>query len=159
MKASGRPKGSTVDLKVGYVDSSMEPLYPFGHGLSYSKFDYGDLKVSPAKVPVNGRVKISAVVKNVSARQGDEVVQLYVRDPVADTTRPVQELKGFERITLAAGESRKVTFDLAASDLAFYDTKMKLTVEPGEIQVWVGTSSRNALEGSFELVAAKKARK
>jgi beta-glucosidase len=159
MKPSGRPKGSTVDLKVGYVDSLMEPLYPFGHGLSYSKFDYGDLQISPAKVPVNGRVKISAVVKNVSAREGDEVVQLYVRDPVADTTRPVQELKGFQRITLAAGESRKVSFELPASDLAFYDTRMKLIVEPGEIQVWVGTSSRDALEGSFELVPAKRARK
>jgi beta-glucosidase len=133
-------------------------LYPFGHGLSYSRFDYGNLAISPTKVPVNGRVKISAVVKNVSTRRGDEVVQLYVRDPVANTTRPVQELKGFERITLDPGESRKVTFDLAASDLAFYDTDMKLIVEPGEIQVWVGTSSRSALEGSFELIGVKKAR-
>jgi beta-glucosidase len=159
MKPSGRPKGSTVDLKVGYVDSSMEPLFPFGHGLSYARFDYGDLTITPAKVPVNGRVKISAVVKNVSAREGDEVVQLYVRDPVANTTRPVQELKGFERITLAPGESRKVIFDLPASALSFYDTAMKLIVEPGEIQVWVGTSSRNALEGRFELVSAKKVKK
>jgi len=160
IKASGRPKGSTVDLKVGYVDSPMEALYPFGHGLGYSKFDYADLKILPTKVPLNGKVKISAVVKNVGDRAGDEVVQLYVRDPVANTTRPVQELKGFERITLTAGESRKITFDLAATDLAFYDTNMKLIVEPGTIQVWVGTSSRDALEGSFELVLpGKKAKR
>jgi len=160
IKASGRPKGSTVDLKVGYVDSPMEALYPFGHGLSYAKFEYTDLRITPAKVPVNGKAKISATVENVSDRAGDEVVQLYVRDPVANTTRPVQELKGFERITLAAGESCKVIFDLAAADLAFYDTDMKLVVEPGTIQVWVGTSSRDALEGSFELVpAGKKAKR
>ena len=91
-----------------------------------------------------------------SDRAGDEIVQLYVRDPVANTTRPVQELKGFERITLAAGESCKVIFDLAAADLAFYDTDMKLVIEPGTIQVWLGTSSREALEGSFELVVAGK---
>ena len=84
-----------------------------------------------------------------------------MRDPVANTTRPVQELKGFQKVSLLAGESRKVTFDLAASDLAFYDTNMKLIVEPGTIQVWVGTSSRcdANLEGRFELVATgKKAR-
>jgi beta-glucosidase len=156
IKPSGRPKGSTVDLKVGYVDAPMEPLYPFGHGLSYARFTYSDLAISPAKVPAYGKVKISAVVRNVSNRAGDEVVQLYVRDPVANTTRPVQELKGFQRITLAAGETRKVMFELDTANLAFYDTRMKLVVEPGTIQVWLGTSSRDNLEGSFEIVAARK---
>ncbi len=154
IKASGRPRGSTANLKVGYVDSPMTPLYCFGHGLSYTRFEYRDLVVSPEKIPLDGAVNVSAVVTNTGDRGGDEVVQLYIRDPVANTTRPVKELKAFERISLAKGQSRTVVFELRATDLAFYDTQMKWVVEPGTIQVWVGPSSTEGLEGTFELVSS-----
>ncbi len=158
VKASGRPRGSTANLKVGYVDSPMTPLYPFGHGLSYTRFEYSDLVISPESVALDGALTVSATVTNTGERDGDEVVQLYIRDPIANTTRPIKELKAFQRMTVAKGQSRKVVFELPAADLSFYDTEMKLVVEPGTIQVWVGPSSAEGIEESFELVAAEPAR-
>ena len=153
VKSSGRPKGGPADYQVGYVDSPMAPIYPFGHGLSYATFVYDRLSISPARVPANGKVRIRVRVVNVSDRDGEEVVQLYVRDPVAIATRSVKELKGFQKIMLARGEAKTVLFELSVADLVFYDQRMKLVVEPGTIQVWVGTSSMRNLEGSFEIFA------
>jgi beta-glucosidase len=152
VKASGRPRGSPADHEVGYVDSPMDPIYPFGHGKSYTRFVYDRLSVSPSRVPAKGKVRVRVRVTNAGDRDGEEVVQLYVRDPVASVTRPVKELKGFQKIALARGEARTVVFELPVSDLAFYDRNMKLVIEPGTIQVWVGTSSAEGLEASFEIV-------
>jgi beta-glucosidase len=151
IKASGRPKGSPADFEVGYVDSPMAPIYPFGHGLGYTKFVYDRLSVSPARVSAKGTVRVRARVTNAGDRDGEEIVQLYVRDPVASVTRPVRELKGFRKIALARGEAKTVTFELPVSELAFYDRNMKLVIEPGTIRVWVGTSSAEGLEASFEI--------
>ncbi len=140
-----------------YVDLPATPLFPFGHGLSYTQFEYSDLVIEPTQVPPAGTVRISVTVKNVGDREGDEVVQLYVRDPVASRVRPVKELKGFKRITLQPGEAKRVTFHLSMDQLAFYDHAMRLIVEPGTVEVMVGSSSEDIrLKGSFEIVGAKR---
>lgn len=125
-----------------YADGTPStPLYPFGYGLSYTKFQYSNLKLSQPALPADGSVKVSVTVRNVGERAGDEVVQLYIHDPVASVVRPVKELKGFQRVSLAAGAKKTVSFELAADDLAFYNRDMKRVVEPGTIQVMVGGSS------------------
>ncbi|WP_067935624.1 glycoside hydrolase family 3 N-terminal domain-containing protein [Alicyclobacillus kakegawensis] len=135
-----------------YVDESTKPLFPFGHGLSYTRFEYRDLAFSSPRVDVHGQVEIACTVQNVGNRDGDEVVQLYIRDPQADVTRPVKELKGFARIHLAAGESARVTFTLSAHQFGFYNRAMEFVVEPGEIEVMVGASSEDIrLQGVFTL--------
>ncbi len=140
-----------------YVDAPGKPLFPFGHGLSYTQFEYSDLVIEPAQVPPAGIVSISVVVKNVGDREGDEVVQLYVHDPVASRVRPVKELKGFKRITLQPGEAKRVTFHLSMDQLGFYDHAMRLIVEPGTIEVMVGSSSEDIrLKGTFEIVGSKR---
>ena len=156
VKSSGRPKEGPADFNVGYVDSPMTPVYPFGHGLSYTRFAYDALSIAPARVPLDGRVKIRVRVENCGNRDGVEIAQLYVRDPVASTTRPVRELKAFQRVTLARGEAKTVLFELAASSFAFYDRQMKLAPEPGRIEVSVGTSSTECIRGRFELVAPRR---
>ncbi len=148
-----KPSGGRSFNFEDYVDQSAKPLYPFGHGLSYTQFEYSGLQISPAQVEPEGEVAVQVTVKNVGERNGDEVVQLYVRDAVASVTRPVKELKGFCRVTLAAGESRTVTFHLAAAQLAFYDRQMNYVVEPGKIEIMVGSSSDDIrLKGEFEIV-------
>ncbi|MHC4961690.1 MAG: fibronectin type III-like domain-contianing protein, partial [Planctomycetota bacterium] len=104
------------------------------------------------KVEIPGTIKVSADVTNTGKMAGHEVVQLYIRDLVGSVTRPVKELKGFERIYLKAGETKSVPFDLSTSDLKFYDINMKNKVEPGDFNVWVGPNSAQGLEGSFELL-------
>jgi beta-glucosidase len=140
-----------------YVFTKGTPLFPFGHGLSYTSFEYSDLGIFPAEVPTAGHVTISSRLKNTGDREGDEIVQLYVNDEVASVTRPVKELKGFKRVTLKPGESKAVTFVLSADQLAFYDKDVKLVVEPGTFKVMVGASSEDIrLEGSFEIVGEKR---
>jgi len=140
-----------------YVDAPVKPLFPFGHGLSYTRFEYSDLTIEPTQVPAAGIVRIGVVVKNVGDREGDEVVQLYVHDPVASRVRPMKELKGFKRLTLRPGEAKRVTFLLSTDQLAFYDHAMRLIVEPGTIEVMVGSSSEDIrLMGSFEIVGTKR---
>jgi len=134
-----------------YVSGPYSPLYPFGHGLSYTTFSYDNLKVSPATAKVGDSVNVSVEVKNTGDRAGDEVVQLYIRDLVGSVSRPVKELKDFRRITLAAGETKTVSFTITPEKLQFYNIEMKRVVEPGEFQVMVGTSSANNLKSKFEL--------
>ena len=124
-----------------YTDTTITPVFPFGHGLSYTTFDYSDLALSDARIPTNGRVEIRCHVKNTGERAGDEVVQLYIRDRVASTSRPVLELKGFLRLSLEPGESRQVSFDLSTDRLAFYDPDAGWIVEPGAIEIAIGASS------------------
>ncbi len=139
----------------GYVFTERSPLYPFGHGLSYTTFSYDDLRISPEAVSDQDYVRISCRVANTGDRPGDEVVQLYVRDPVASVSRPRKELKGFARIALAPGQQKRLTFNLPIELLSYYDLKMKLVVEAGEIKVMLGSSSEDTrLEGDFVLQRA-----
>jgi len=134
---------------------SAKPLYPFGYGLSYTRFGYDNLDITPRQTGAGGTVDVSVDVTNTGSREGDEVVQLYVRMPVASVTRPVKELKGFARITLAPGQRKRVTFHLAANQLGFYDRRMDFVIEPGTVEVMVGSSSEDIrATGSFEITGA-----
>ncbi len=124
-----------------YLFDSTKPLFPFGHGLSYTTFSYSDPTVSPAQIPPDGRATVSVEVTNAGERAGDEVVQLYIRDEVSRATRPVMELKGFRRVALAPGERRTVTFELGPEQLSYHGPDLKRVVEPGRFQVMVGGSS------------------
>ncbi len=125
----------------GYLFDDITPLYPFGHGLSYTRFEFGAPSLSSASMTVDGEVTVCVDVANVGERTGDEVVQLYVRDRVASVAQPVKALKGFERITLAPGERRTVRLVLRAASLALWNEQMRRVVEPGEFDVMVGPDS------------------
>lgn len=147
-----KPSGGRSHWKGEYVDLSNTPLYPFGFGLSYTTFEFGDLRLDKAAIPIGGSVQVSLTLTNSGDRPGDEVVQLYVRDTVASVTRPVKELKGFQRVTLQPGESKTVTFSLHTHQLGFYNRAMDFVVEPGRIEVFVGNSSQHLpLTGAFEI--------
>ena len=153
-KSTGRPfDPDGLVFWSHYIDESNLPLYPFGYGLSYTEFAYRDLKVSQPSFSPGETLEVSVTVTNRGDRAGQEVVQLYVHDKVGSRTRPVKELKGFEKISLSAGQSRRVTFELTAGDLAFYTAEGKYEPEPGEFGVFVGGSSRDEdlLKGAFEL--------
>ncbi len=135
-----------------YVSMGAKPLYPFGHGLSYTRFEYSGLSIEPRRVTPAGKVRISFNLKNVGGLYGEEVAQLYVRDDFASVSRPVKELKGFKRLGLKPGEERTVVFTLYMDQLAFYDRNMRLIVEPGTYTVMVGSSSEDIrLTGAFEV--------
>ncbi|MCA9918438.1 MAG: glycoside hydrolase family 3 C-terminal domain-containing protein [Anaerolineales bacterium] len=136
-----KPSGGRSHWKGDYVDLSHKPLWSFGFGLSYTQFDITNLRVEQTAVSTNESISISVDISNVGQRAGSEVVQLYVRDEVASVTRPLKELKGFQRVQLEPGETRTVTFTLAANQLAFYDSQMRFALEPGTIKLMVGTSS------------------
>jgi beta-glucosidase len=136
-----------------YVDLPTTPLYPFGHGLSYTEFAYGELEISPAEAAPNQVVRIGVDVSNTGPRAGDEVVQLYVHDAVASVTRPIKQLVGFARVPLEPGQTRRVQFSLDPSQLAFYDAALRLVVEPGQFDVEIGASSSDVrASGRFEIV-------
>jgi beta-glucosidase len=152
-KNTGRPlRGPWFQkFQSNYLDVSNEPLYPFGYGLSYTTFSYSDLQLSGSEISTSGSLTVSTTVTNTGAFDGAEVVQLYVRDRVGSITRPVKELKGFQKIFLKAGESKVVTFTLTTSDLSFYNYDLKWVAEPGEFTVFVGGNSRDVKEAAFVL--------
>ncbi|MBN1482577.1 glycosyl hydrolase, partial [candidate division KSB1 bacterium] len=135
-----------------YLDAGFTPQYPFGYGLSYTTFEYADLKLSAEQITLGEFITVSAQIKNVGAVQADEIVQLYIRDLAASITRPVRELKGFKRLTLKPGESVTVEFELTAHDLAFPGPDMVKITEPGKFHVWIAPSSANGLFGEFTVV-------
>ena len=128
----------------GYLFDDVSPLYPFGYGLSYTSFAFKNLRLARKKIRPGESTHVMIDVTNTGRRDGQEVVQMYMRDRVASVTRPVKELKGFAKIALAAGETKTVTLDITPKALAFYDIHMKYTVEPGEFEIMVGNSSREA---------------
>jgi beta-glucosidase len=136
-----------------YVDLSSKPLYPFGYGLSYTRFEYRDLRIYPMDAKPNDWIEVSFEVANIGDRSGAEVAQVYIRDLVASVSRPVKELKGFSKILLRPGESKRVKIKIHTDQLAFYDKNMRLVLEPGSFEVYVGSSSEDIrLRGSFELI-------
>ena len=149
----GRAPQTSLGMSAFHLDAGFTPLFHFGYGLSYTHFEYSDLSLSTQELRQGETLRVSATVHNRGEHRADEVVQLYIRDLVGSATRPVKELKGFQRITLAPGESRQVEFDLHTDALAFYNPRMQQVVEPGGFHVWVGSSSEPELWGEFELVA------
>ena len=151
-KNTGRPTGPEKYTSK-YTDLPVTPLFPFGHGLSYTSFGYSDLRLSAPRIAPAGTLKVSVTVTNTGAREGAEVVQLYVHDEVASVTRPVRALAGFRRVSLKPGEARTLDFQLTAKELGLYNRDMKFVVEPGKFRVFVGGSSVGGLEGEFEVAA------
>ncbi|AHJ97420.1 beta-glucosidase [Hymenobacter swuensis DY53] len=154
-KMTGRPyQGVALDkYKSRYMDVSNDPLYPFGFGLSYTTFEYSKPELSTTTLAMNGTLEVKVTVKNTGNYDGEEVVQLYTRDMVGSISRPVQELKGFQKIMLKKGESRIVSFRLTPEDLKFYNTDLKFAAEPGDFQVMVGGNSRDVQMAAFKLAA------
>ena len=134
-------------------DIPNEPLYPFGFGLSYTTYEYSDLQLSKSEIAPNENIEVSVTIKNTGAREGVEIAQLYIRDCISFVTRPVKELKGFERVALKAGESKRITFTLTPEHLRYYNLEMERVVEPGTFKVMVGGSSRDKdlLTAEFEV--------
>jgi beta-glucosidase len=147
---TGRPCDPTFKWNSRYRDlPTCAPLYPFGYGLSYTTFDISNLGLSSHTMRFNGSVTASVDVKNTGSRSGDEVVQLYIHDPVATISQPVRRLRGFQRVTLAPGQTKTVSFTLNRSDVGFYDNSGRFVVEPGTIDVFAGDSSEGGLTDSF----------
>jgi beta-glucosidase len=154
---TGRPWSPGDDLASRYMDEQVTPLLPFGFGLSYTRFAYSDLRLSAKQVALDGTVTAEVTVTNTGKRPGREIVQLYVRDPVASMSRPVKQLKGIAKVDLAPGEAKRVAIALPVADLGFHDRDGHYVVEPGRFEVGMGGSSAVALDASFEAVAATKA--
>lgn len=153
-KNTGRPLADEQwfqKFRSNYLDVPNEPLYPFGYGLSYTTFVYGDVTLSSDSLQSTGSLAVSVEVSNAGEYTGEEVVQLYIRDVVGSVTRPVKELKGFRKIRLEPGQSERVTFKLTVDDLKFYDAHLDYVAEPGEFVVFVGTNSRDTREARFVL--------
>lgn len=152
-KNTGRPLSGPWFQKFlsNYLDVSNEPLYPFGFGLSYTEFGYGDIKLSASEITASDSLRVSMDVTNKGSRDGSEIVQLYIRDVVGSVTRPMKELKGFQKISLKAGETRTVNFTLGTKDLSFYNSELKFVAEPGQFQLFVGGNSRDVKQATFEL--------
>jgi beta-glucosidase len=138
-----KPSGGRSHWKARYVDGSNEPLWPFGFGLSYTTFRVDSLRLDRASIPVDGEFEVRVDVTNTGSREGDEVVQLYLRDDEASVTRPIKQLRGFKRVTLAPGQRRSVIFRVAAEQLAFTGVDGRRIVEPGRITVMAGTSAED----------------
>ena len=154
MKNTGRPasgSGQPQKYTSRYIDMPNSPQYCFGYGLGYTTFGYSDLRVLTPAAKLGDEVRVAVRVTNTGGRDGEEVVQLYVRDLIASVTRPVRELKGFEKVMLRAGESREVTFTLTPDDLSFWRLDNKWGQEPGDYHVWAGHDSDCTLGGSFRI--------
>lgn len=150
---TGRPFDSATPWKYTsqYIDEPDGPLYPFGYGLSYTRFELSDLQLSTPVLHAGEQLTVSITLANAGPRDGETVVQLYLHDVVASVSRPVKELKGFQKILLKAGESKVVEFTLDENDLKFYDAQLHYVAEPGEFKVQIGLDSQDVKEQSFEL--------
>ena len=154
-KNTGRPlaEGRWFEkFRSNYLDVTNDPVYPFGYGLSYTTFSYGELKLSSVKLKGNQVLTASVVVTNTGAYDGKEVVQLYIRDMIGSVTRPVKELKGFQKIDLKAGESKTVTFTITPTNLKFYNYDLKYDWEAGDFQIMIGTNSKEVKTGTVNWI-------
>ncbi|HAF70205.1 MAG: Beta-mannanase [Acetothermia bacterium 64_32] len=152
-----KPSGGRSYPWGGYVDESPDPLFPFGHGLSYTQFSYHDLRIEPGEVPTDGTARVSLKIENCGHREGEEVAQLYISRAWGSVTRPVKELRGFLRLSLRPGEEKQVTFEIPVDVLAYWDREMNLVVEPGDYQVMVGGSSADIrLSGVLRVVGERR---
>lgn len=155
-KNTGRPYLGATDpeqkYKSRYTDSDNSPLFPFGFGLSYTNFSYSNLTISTNKISRNETLKISVNVTNSGNYDGAETVQLYIKDVVGSVTRPVKELKRFEKVIIKKGESKTISFEITSNDLKFYDKNMKFTAEPGDFEIFVGGNSDTNYKETFELI-------
>lgn len=155
-KNTGRPlgnkEGKFEKFKSNYIDERNEPLFPFGFGLSYTNFEYSNLKLSSVKINLKNTLKVTIDIANTGNFDGKEIVQLYIRDLFASVTRPVKELKGFQKINLKKGEKQTVTFEISAEDLKFYNAALQFVAEPGTFEVFVGSNSDTNTKATFELV-------
>jgi beta-glucosidase len=155
-KNTGRPisnkEGNFEKFKSNYLDLRNEPLFPFGYGLSYTTFTYSNLKVSADKITSSQTLKVSVDVSNIGNYDGKEVTQVYIRDLVGSVTRPVKELKGFQKTTIKKGEKQTLTFQITIEDLKFYNSDLQFVAEPGQFEIFVGGNSNTELKAAFELV-------
>lgn len=147
-----RAEQTSLGMTATHLDTHFSPLFPFGFGLSYSQFQYSEIQLKETQISLGQQLSVSAQLSNCGDFSAEEVVQLYIRDLVGNVTRPVKELKGFQRIKLLPGESVKVEFEVHTDDLAFYDRKMKLRTESGMFHVWIGGSSDTVLRAEFEIL-------
>ncbi len=153
-KNTGRPLGEGQwfqKFRSNYLDVSNEPVYPFGYGLSYTSFKYSDITLDKTEMTGSDSLNVSIEVSNTGARDGSEVVQLYIRDLVGSVTRPVKELKAFNKVMLKAGEKKTVTFTLSTKDLSFYKGDLSFGYEPGKFHVFVGGNSRDVKQAEFSV--------
>jgi beta-glucosidase len=150
-----RARQSSLGDAARYLDIGYLPLYPFGYGLSYTEFKYSNLRLSTQRANLGDTIQVSVDLTNAGKMDADETVQLYVRDLVASLTRPVKELKGFQKIHLKSGETKTVTLNLPVSTLGFHNSQMRYVVEPGTFHLWVGGDSQSGLESEFEVAATK----
>ncbi len=148
-KNSGRPVHHAGPFKTRYIDLPPVPLFPFGFGLAYTQFEYSNLKLGSETL--RSSLEVSADVTNIGTRSGVEIAQLFVRDLVGSLTRPIRELKGFQRLTLQPGETRRVTFSLREEQLAFTRADGTFGVEPGSFNIWIAPDSQRGLRGEFRL--------
>jgi beta-glucosidase len=154
-KNTGRPlaQGKWFEkFRSNYLDVSNDPLYPFGFGLSYTSFSYGDIKLSSTNLKGNQVLTASVTVSNTGTSKGKEVVQLYIRDLVGSIARPVKELKGFQKIELAAGETKTVSFSITTNELKFYNSELKYDWESGDFDIMIGSSSADVKKASVNWV-------
>jgi beta-glucosidase len=151
VKATGRPFDEQQKYTSKYLDVPNTPLYPFGHGLSYTTFSYGEVQLSKTSMPAGGTLTATVTVANTGAYDGEETVQLYIQDVVGSSTRPVKELKGFQKIFLRKGESKPVSFTITADDLKFWNSNLKRVAESGLFNVYIGTSSSDVKKAAFTL--------
>ncbi len=138
-------------FRSNYLDSPNSPLFPFGYGLSYTTFGYSEVSLNKTTITVNEILEAKVTVANTGNYDGEEVVQLYIRDVVTSITRPVKELKGFQKIFLKAGESKEVSFTLSEEDLKFYNYDLDFVAEPGEFIVFIGGNSEDVKQARFLL--------
>ncbi len=148
---TGRPFDANNKYTSKYLDVANTPQYPFGYGLSYTNFALSNLHLSSSSVSTKGTVTVSADITNTGSVAGDDVVQLYIHDQVASILQPVRRLDGFQRVSLAPGQKRTVTFTLGPANLGYYNNQGQFTVEPGGFDVYVGDSSVGGLHGQFSV--------
>jgi beta-glucosidase len=147
-KNTGRPYDASNKFTSRYLDILNDPMYPFGFGLSYTTFDYSDITLSKKQLKGDEKLTATVSVTNTGKVAGEEVVQLYIQDPVASISRPVKELKNFKKVMLQPGEEKEITFEIGTGDLKFYNSLLKYDWEPGDFNIFIGTNSRDVKTSS-----------